>query len=187
MNVGRTQNAARYARTWNRDRRSGEADLLRSSRVRQQQQNGDGVGRSKNYGCYGEGGHLSGNGGGVMNGNANALPRNANGLTVPQKRKLGMSAGGGGARGSGSKARFEEDGARERGRVGDRGKGKMRPHFVASVGGEEGDEIRCRCRSNTDDGFSIACAVVSCCVLCDFEERAGAVGVLDVCAAESYR
>ncbi|KAJ6620988.1 hypothetical protein B0H10DRAFT_1031731 [Mycena sp. CBHHK59/15] len=88
-----------------------------------------------------------------MNGNANALAWNAsgngNGSTMAQKRKLGMSAGGGDASGSGSKARRKDDGGQERRREGDRGKGEI----------EEGDEIRRRCGSNADDGFSIACDV----------------------------
>jgi hypothetical protein len=72
--------------------------------------------------------------------------------TVPQKRKLGMSAGGG------SKAR-----------KGDRGNGTamMMMDFIDASsgggggggGGEEGDEIDCRCGTSADDGFSIACDV----------------------------
>ncbi|KAJ7492968.1 hypothetical protein B0H11DRAFT_1718335 [Mycena galericulata] len=81
------------------------------------------------------------------------------GSTVPQKRKLGLAGGGksrAGARGASGEplhpapsSDWPGNGERGGSGAGERGEG----------GEGEGDEIRCRCGSNADDGFSIACDV----------------------------
>jgi hypothetical protein len=113
-----------------------------------------------------------------LNGNArNGNGIGASGSTIPQKRKLGMSAGGGGG---GSKARREEDG---------RWRDDGRKMGGLDKGGGDEDEIRCRCGSSADDGFSIARDVYGrwCHAACFAisKECAGGVEMLAVCAAES--
>lgn len=111
----------------------------------------------------------------------------ASGSTVPQKRKLGFGIGHGNPQGQGhglggsNKARREEDGVRRREGEGMSGKPHSRGggssaaaarHGANALGGpargaangssanaDTGDEIRCRCGSSMDDGFSIACDV----------------------------
>ncbi|KAJ7714906.1 hypothetical protein B0H16DRAFT_511893 [Mycena metata] len=125
---------------------------------------------------------------GVVIGNTNGfatLGASGSGSTVPQKRKLGFGIGHGNPQGQGqghghggsNKARREDDGGRRREGEGLAGKPHSRaggaarqganalggPPRGAANGGsanaDTGDEIRCRCGSSVDDGFSIACDV----------------------------